>query len=135
MHLLRHQLPAMVELNSDHAPRVIAVGLVVLLANSFWPALPVMSGISLVALGATLSVVTRFRSSPARPYLIAAHSFVYFTLYLLVIGAVLHASMAQPGDGLRLVQAIDLLLSMVPMVAAIRAALTASAADEDVPAR
>ena len=126
---------ARIELHEGRGATRIALGLAVLLASAYWPALPVMTGMALIALGATFAVVSRFRCSPVRRHLFAAHLFVYSTLYLLFVGAVLHAVMARPGNGLSLSQGLDLVLSIVLIVAATRIVLMAIAGDGDVPAR
>jgi hypothetical protein len=118
-----------------HGPALIAVGLICLVANTYASAVPVISGMALITLGATLAVASRFRRSPAFAWLIVAHLLVYSSLYLLFVGAVLHASFMQSSSGLSLLQSLDFALSMAPMVAAIRIALAEIAGGGDAPAR
>jgi high-affinity Fe2+/Pb2+ permease len=94
-----------------------------------------MTGIALVALGATLAVLSRFRSSATLRLVVAAHLCVYSTMYLLFVGAVLHAAMGRTGAGLNLVQGLDLGVSIGAIIAMFRIALIAVARDGDVPAR
>lgn len=114
---------------------MIAVGLIFLVANSYSSAIPVTCGMALIALGATLVVVSRFRRSPALPAVIAAHLLVYISLYLLLVGAVLHAAFAKSTSGLSLVQSLDLAMSVGPMVRAIRIVIGSIAGGADAPAR
>jgi hypothetical protein len=118
-----------------HGPAMIAVGLIFLVANTYWSAVPVTSGMALIALGATLVVASRFRCSLALPALIAAHLLVYSALYFLFVGAVLHAAYFTSTSGLSLVQALDLAMSIVPIVAAARIAIASIAGSGDAPVR
>jgi hypothetical protein len=129
----RHTLLlAIFEPRTKQGPALIAVGLVVLLAAEYWSGIPVISGMALIALGATLAVASRFRCSPALPVVIVANLSVYSALYLLFVGAVFHFAFAKPDGSMTLLQGVDLGLSIVPMVAAVRMALSAIAGDEDV---
>jgi hypothetical protein len=114
---------------------MIALGLIILVSNTYWSAVPVISGMALITLGATLAVASRFRCSAALPALIAAHLLVYSALYLLFVGATLHAAFMTSMNGLRFVQALDLGMSIVPIVAAARIAIAAIAGGWDAPAR
>jgi hypothetical protein len=120
---------------SKHGPAMIAVGLICLFANSYSSAIPVTSGMALIALGATLAVVSRFRQSPALPAVIVAHLLVYLSLYLLLVGAVLHAAFAQSTTGLNLLQSLDLAMSVGPIGGAVRIAIGSIAGGGDAPAR
>jgi hypothetical protein len=133
MRWLLTTLPAVLERHRKHGAALIAVGLSLLLANANWPAVPVVTGFALIALGATLELVRRFRGSTASPAVLVANLYVYLTLYLLFAGAMLHVGFAKPG-GLRVLHSLDLAMSFVPMIAATRSALVAIAGDEDVPA-
>jgi hypothetical protein len=135
MNWFRNLLPAVSERGSKHSPTMIAVGLIILVAKSYWSAMPVMSGMALITLGATLAVASRFRCSPALPALIAAHFLLYSMLYLLFIGAVLHAAFAKSNGGLGFLQALDLAVSILPMATAIRISIRCIAGGVDAPAR
>ena len=111
-------------------PYWIAAGIALLLAASCWPPLPVLTSMSLIALGATLAIVSRLgQASRLRP-LIAVHAVVYANLYLVFVGAVCHAALTGPRHGLSWIQGIDLLFSVAPMVVAARLVVTALAAGE-----
>jgi hypothetical protein len=120
--------------NGGLGPALIAVGLIVLLAEPYSSRAPIVTAMALIALGATLATAWRYRCSPALPALIAAHLLVYSTLYVLLVGAVLHAAFAKSA-GLDFLQVFDLGLSVGLMVAAIRIALLAIAGDGNVRAR
>jgi hypothetical protein len=128
-------LPAIFELRSKQGPTLIAVGLVMLLAAEYWSRIPVISGMALIAMGATVAIASRFRYSSALPALVTTQLFVYLILYMLFVGAVLNAVFAKSHGGMTLFQVVDLGLSIVPMTAAIRMALAAIAGDRDIPAR
>jgi hypothetical protein len=131
----RYPVSAALERISTRGPAMIAVGLVLLVANSYSSAIPVTSGMGLIALGSTLAVVSRFRCSPALPAVIVAHLLVYISLYLLLIGAVLHAAFAKSTGGLSLLQSLDLAISVGPIVGAVRIAIGSVAEGGDAPAR
>jgi hypothetical protein len=118
-----------------HGPAMIAVGLIFLVANCYYSTIPVTSGMALIALGATLAVVSRFRRSPALPAVIVAHLLVYLSLYLLFVGAVLHAAFAKPTGGLSFLQSLDLAMSVGPMVGAVRIAIGLITGRGGAPAR
>jgi hypothetical protein len=110
-----------------NGPFWIAAGIAGLLAACCWPHLPVLTGMSLVALGATLEGGARYgQVSRLRP-LIAVHAVVYANLYLVFVGAVCHAALTGPRHGLSWTQGIDLLVSVAPMVVAGRLAFAALA--------
>jgi hypothetical protein len=132
----RHTLLlAIFEPRSNQGPTLIAAGLVVLLAAEYWSGIPVISGTALIALGATLAVVSRFRYSSTLPALVITQLFVYLILYMLFVGAVIHAAFAKIDGSMTLLQGFDVGLSVMPMIAAVRIAIAAIAADGDVPAR
>jgi hypothetical protein len=114
---------------------LIAFGLCMLLADAYRPVLPEVTGIALIALGATLAVVWRFRRSPALPAVIVAHLLVYLSLYLLLVGAILHAAFAKSTGGLSLLQSLDLAMSGGPIVGAVRIAIDSLAGRRDSPAQ
>jgi hypothetical protein len=121
--------------NHESGPGLIAVGLILLLANGYSQAIPAITGMSLIALGATLAIASRFRRSSALPAVIVAHMLVYLSLYLLLGGAILHAAFAKSATGLSLLQSLDLAMSVGPIVGAIRIAIGAIAEGGDAPAR
>jgi hypothetical protein len=88
-----------------------------------------------VALGATLVAVSRFHGSHALRPAIAIHLFVYTYLYLLFVGAVLHAAAATPRNDLSLLKWLDLVLSVAPMLTAVRIGIAALAGGGDAPNR
>jgi hypothetical protein len=120
---------------ATHGPSLIAVGLVVLLATILEPGLPAVTGMACVALGASIAVVSRFRGSRALRPVIAAHLLIYASLYLLFVGAVYHASAENGAMEMSAVQALDLALSIVPIVAAARISIAAVVGGGDAPAR
>jgi hypothetical protein len=108
-----------------HAPRLIAVGLAIQLAFVWWPAAPVVTAMALVALGATGATIVRLANHRAAPLLVAAHLLVYGSLYLLFVGAVLHAAAAASPRGLELRLCLDLAASIWPMAVAGKLAVAA----------
>jgi hypothetical protein len=119
----------------ESGPVLIAVGLGLLIADGYCRAMPVISAVAIIALGATRVVGLRFGNSPARQALVAAHLVVYSSLYLLFVGAVIHAAFVKPAAGLSILQAMDLTTSALPIIASIRIALGSIAAGGDAPAR
>jgi hypothetical protein len=114
-------------------PAVIAFGLIVLIAAVIEPALPAVTGMACVALGATLATISRFRSSRVLCPVITAHMLAYASLYLLFIGAVFH-----PEDGPtrpNLTKALDIAMSTLPMFAAVGISIAAVAGADDAAAR
>jgi hypothetical protein len=97
---------------------LIAAGLSVLLAAAWWPVLPAVTGMAIVALGATEATLARFRGSPALLPVLVVHLAVYGGLYALFVGAMLHAA-AQADAGIGLAAAIDLTASIWPAAIAI----------------
>jgi hypothetical protein len=96
------------------APVWICIGLAMLLAAPRWPALPEVTAMGLVALGATGVTLARFRGTPALLPVLAMHATVYGTLYVLFVGAAIHA--ATRGDaGPSLPAAVDLVASAWPV--------------------
>ena len=99
------------------APRLIVAGLVVLVAAVCWPALPVVTGMALVALGASLATVERFRGTPLAAPVLIGHLATYGAMYVLFVGAVLHAASRTSG-GIGWAIAIDLAISIWPLAIA-----------------
>jgi hypothetical protein len=109
--------------------------LVILLSTYRWSSLPVLSGMSLIALGAMIEANARFgHISRLRP-LVAIHAAVYANLYLIFVGAVCHAALAGPNRGLSLLQSIDLVASVAPMAVAARLVMETLSGSGDAPAR
>ena len=66
---------------------LILAGLMVLSAAMLWRNFPAVTGMALVALGATTATAERFCMSNARGLLLVAHFAIYIALYLLFFGA------------------------------------------------
>jgi hypothetical protein len=60
---------------------------------------------------------------------IAVHLFVYLSLYFLFVGAVCHAAIQAPRDGVTFLQALDFGVSVVPMASVVRRSLAAMGGD------
>jgi hypothetical protein len=101
-------------------PVWIAGGIATLLAAACWPVIPVVTGMSLIALGATLAVISRVESARHFRLLVFVHVVVYASLYVLFVGSVCHGATIAPHHGLGLLQTVDLLASTVPMAVAAR---------------
>lgn len=104
-------------------PRLIAIGVAILITGILWSGAAATSGAALVALGATGAVMQRYCRSPILTPVLIGHLFVYVSLYLLFVGAVAHRAMAGPHDGLSLWQGIDLGVSAGVMTQAVRLGL------------
>lgn len=100
------------------APALIGAGLLLLFASVSWPMLPVVTGMALIALGATGATVARFRGTQALVPVIVLHVAIYGGLYVLFVGATLHAA-ARNDAGIGLPAAIDLAASLGPVTAAL----------------
>ena len=100
-------------------PLLIAVGLAGLLASAWLPAVPVVTAMAILALGATDALV-RFRHSPALLPIVLLHAAAYTALYGLFVGATLHAAATATGHGLNTWAALDLAASTLPMAFVIR---------------
>jgi hypothetical protein len=98
-----------------HSTSLIAVGLALLTAAMSSPAWPAVSGFALVALGATGVTTTQLKRGPEAVPLLAVHLFTYASLFLLFVGATLHASASGPAVGLQSGQSLDLAASLGPM--------------------
>jgi hypothetical protein len=120
----RH-LPSSLAQRSAWGPCLIATGLLMLLMDTGFPLLPVVTAMAVIALGATIAAIARLDGSPYASPALAAHLFVYASLYLLFVGAVCHAAMAGGRGGLSLLQAGDLLISAAVMMLVVRTFLAA----------
>jgi hypothetical protein len=107
-------------LAAERAPILIAVGLFTLLAAAWLPAVPVVTAMAILALGATYATLARFRGTPAIVPVMLVHTAAYVTLYGLFLGAALHADTAATTAGLSLWAALDVAASAVPMAIALQ---------------
>jgi hypothetical protein len=122
------------KLMATRGPVLIAVGLCVLLSGMNEAALPPVTGMACVALGATLATISRFNGSRLLSAAAAAHLLIYASLYSLFVGAVFH-TVVESGPKLSFIQSLDIGLSILPMYAAVRVSCAAIAAGADAPAR
>jgi len=106
------------------SPRWIALGLSLLVATIYWPAMPATTGMALIALGATGATISRFAGSPGFQLLLLLHLTIYGGLYALCIGARLDLWM-NDASNLHIPILVDLAASVWPAAAALY--LTASA--------
>ena len=116
-------------------PTPIAIGLAILIAAAWGPAMPVTTGMALVALGATGSLVSQLQGSPRLRFAVAVHVGIYAGLYLLFVGAVAHSAMTGPQNGLSFLQGLDFGLSAGLMTLAARMSIAALSEGGDAPAR
>jgi hypothetical protein len=96
----------------------IAVGLVVLLLAPAWPTAPVVTAVSLIALGATHITLARLRNNPHVLPLVFLHAAIYTVLYALFLCATLHASSVAAASNIQLHVGLDIALSVLPMAVA-----------------
>ncbi len=102
-------------------PLLIAVGLGGVLASTWLPAMPVVTAMAILTLGATDAMLVRFRHSPAFVPIILLHAATYAALYGLFLGAALHAATTTAADhGLNAWAVLDVAASTFPMAFAIR---------------
>ena len=97
---------------------LIGVGLLVLAMATCWPQVPAVTGMALVALGATAASIARFRRTTALLPISLLHVAIYGGLYALFVGATLHATAASAA-GIGLPTVIDLAVSIWPVAAAL----------------
>lgn len=95
-------------------PECIGVGLAILMLNGLWPVVPVLSGMALVALGATSVTAKRFCAARNGAFFVPLNLMVYCGLYILFVGATLHQAFGG-GHRFGLLAEIDLVLSAVPL--------------------
>jgi hypothetical protein len=88
----------------------ISIGLAILLAAAWWPAIPEVTAMAIVTLGATGVTLARFRSTSALWPALVVHVTVYGTLYALFVGATLHAA-GRADAGPSLLTNVDLVAS------------------------
>lgn len=94
---------------------MIAFGLLIILVQACWPTVPVVSGMAMIALGATVVTIDRMTSAVARHITTVANLFTYLSLYLLFLGAVYHAAARGPRGRLNVLQWFDVGLSAALM--------------------
>ena len=101
-------------------PRLIALGLTLLLASLQIPAIPVVTAMAIVTLGATQSTLARFRQSPALPTVLLFHAALYLSLYVTFVCALLYGPTEASAHALSLLKALDLAMSIAPMAIALQ---------------
>jgi hypothetical protein len=101
-------------------PRLIAIGLPILIAATWIPSLPVLTAMAVLALGTTYATLVRFRYSPLLVPVLVIHAATYATLYALFVGAALHAGSRAASSPFSLVDSLDLVLSWLFLVVAAR---------------
>jgi hypothetical protein len=104
----------------DSGTPLIGCGLAVLIAAAWISALPVVTGMAVLVLGATNATLSRFRDAPTAGPVLYLHTVTYVGLYALFIGAMLHAAASHPTSGLALVTSLDIAASSVPMAIALK---------------
>ena len=97
------------------APFWIIVGLMILAVSSWWPSVPAVTAMSLVTLGATGVTITRLRGSSLLWPALIMHFATYGAIYVLFIGAALHAADTRLGPRLDAITIGDIIVSLVPM--------------------
>jgi hypothetical protein len=97
---------------------LIGAGLVVLLAQTIWPALPALTAVAMIALGATNATIGRWLDNANLCRHLILSAVIYASLYLLFVGAVLDAAARTSFGRLELPQTMDLVMSVVVMAIA-----------------
>ena len=97
---------------------LIAIGLAVLILAAWIPALPVVTAMAILTLGATDATLARFHGTRALRPVILLHVATYATLFALFIGATLHAVGAASTASLSRWMLFDLAVSALPMAVA-----------------
>lgn len=105
---------------ANTGPLLIALGLAVLLASVWLPALPLVTAMAILTLGATLATIARFAGSRAFVSVLMLHSATYAMLYGLFVAAALHASLDGTRAPLETATRIDLVVSTLPILIAVR---------------
>jgi len=117
---------------------LIAAGLAIQIAASWWPSAPVVTAMSTVALGATIVVAERLAAQRNACLVLSAHLLAYGGLYLLFVGSVIHMANIGSNRGWHLWLILDLIASMLPMALAIQccvSAMTTAIRGEDATGR
>jgi hypothetical protein len=104
---------------------LIGGGLAVLLAHTIWHALPVLAAVAMIFWGATNATIGRPLDKAALGRHLILSAFVYASLYVLFVGAVLDAAARTSPGRLAPLQVLDLVLSVVLIVVAVRTAVLA----------
>jgi hypothetical protein len=92
----------------------------ILLLVSCFPGLTAVTGMSLVALGATDVTLMRFRGSCALVPVMLLHSTTYGGLYAVFVGSALHSATLPSAAGLGMTTLLDLAASTLPAAAVVR---------------
>jgi hypothetical protein len=104
---------------TSRGPAWIGIGLAVLVLNAWFPAVPVVTAMALVAAGATAVTVERFRATPGAYFVVVLNFLVYCSLYALFFGATLHQALARADHQLGTLATIDLAASAWPLAIAV----------------
>jgi hypothetical protein len=105
----------------DVGQALIALGLTALLASILLPAVPAVTAMAIVTLGATQAALTRFRHSPTLPTIMLFHAATYLSLYATFACAVLYTPATASTHALSLRTSFDLACSVLPMAIALQA--------------
>jgi hypothetical protein len=101
----------------SRGPLWIGIGLGLLVANVWWPAIPAVTAMALVALGATVATVERFGRTAHAHLFVILNLTAYCGLFALFVGATLHPANVGAGHRLDALTAFDLTASAWPMTA------------------
>ena len=101
-------------------PALLAVGMSILFLGICFPGLPAITGMSLVALGATEVTLRRFRGTCVLVPVMLIHSTTYGGLYAVFVGSALHAVTLSTAAGLGMTTLLDLAASTLPAAAVVR---------------
>jgi|tagenome__1003787_1003787.scaffolds.fasta_scaffold20869862_2 hypothetical protein len=101
--------------NSQFPPVLIGIGLLTLLIAAYWPGVPVVTAIAIIALGSTDVLAARLRNSMAALPILVLHGMTYLLLYSLFICARLHMPTAALVPRVNHVLIVDLAASAFPM--------------------
>jgi hypothetical protein len=96
------------------APLIVA-GITALMTVAAFPTAPAVTALSIVMLGATNTTLDRYRHSQALTAALLLHTGAYASLYVLFVGATLHAAAATPSGALSTLPAVDLVTSAIPL--------------------
>jgi hypothetical protein len=102
--------------SASWGPTWICIGLGTLIANACWVAVPAVTAMAIVALGATMVTLERFRGASGAYLVVAMNLVTYCGLYALFLGATLHGVEVHVGR-LGALTAIDLVASAWPISA------------------
>jgi hypothetical protein len=102
----------------SRGPVWIGSGLCILVANALVPSVPVITGMALVAAGATAETTLRFRGR-AGSLVVLLNLLAYAGLYALFVGAALDRGAVTSALRYSWLMSTDLALSVLPITAAI----------------